>query len=92
MTPSRVPLIFGTMTIGEQGTLERPRLFANQLTAINTNLGRDAVRSSSLEEAQSIITAFLDNGYTELDTARIYAGGTTESVSRLQHIQLMHAC
>ncbi|KZV91062.1 Aldo/keto reductase [Exidia glandulosa HHB12029] len=56
--PARVPLIFGTMTIGEAG--------------------RNGVRNSSLEEAQQILDVFFSHGYRELDTARMYAEGTTE--------------
>jgi len=31
--------------------------------------------------AQIVINTFLDEGYTELDTARMYAQGTTEEAS-----------
>ncbi|KZO91620.1 Aldo/keto reductase [Calocera viscosa TUFC12733] len=54
----RVPLIFGTMTMGEPG--------------------QNAVRTDNLEECQKILDAFYKHGGRELDTARVYAGGTTE--------------
>jgi len=55
---ARVPLIFGTMTIGAEG--------------------KNGARNSAIDEAQTIIDTFLDAKYTELDTARMYAEGTTE--------------
>ncbi|KZT37087.1 Aldo/keto reductase [Sistotremastrum suecicum HHB10207 ss-3] len=57
MTP-RVPLIFGTMTIGAPG--------------------KNGVRTSTLEGAQEILDVFFKHGGKELDTARVYAEGTTE--------------
>lgn len=60
MPPSRVPLLFGTMTIGAPG--------------------KNGTRNDTLEEAQTIIDTFLDANYREIDTARMYAEGTTEDV------------
>ncbi|KAL5635518.1 hypothetical protein ACGC1H_004346 [Rhizoctonia solani] len=61
---TRVPLIFGTMTIGE--------------------VGKNGVRNSDLNECQSILDTFFSHGHTEIDTARMYAEGTTEAyLSRL---------
>ncbi|CAE7154641.1 unnamed protein product [Rhizoctonia solani] len=63
-TETRVPLIFGTMTIGEAG--------------------KNGVRNSDLNECQSILDTFFSHGHTEIDTARMYAEGTTEAhLSRL---------
>ncbi|KAH9842788.1 Aldo/keto reductase [Rhodofomes roseus] len=55
---TRVPLIFGTMTMGEQG--------------------KNGVRTSDLGECQEIIDVLFKHGHRELDTARMYAEGTTE--------------
>ncbi|KAG8762125.1 hypothetical protein FRC11_011035 [Ceratobasidium sp. 423] len=61
---TRVPLIFGTMTIGESG--------------------KNGVRNSDLNECQTILDTFFSHGHTEIDTARLYAEGTTEAyLSRL---------
>ncbi|EJF65791.1 Aldo/keto reductase [Dichomitus squalens LYAD-421 SS1] len=59
MSSTRIPLLFGTMTIGEPG--------------------KNGVRTSDLKEAQEIIDVFFEHGHKELDTARVYAEGTTES-------------
>ncbi|PCH38217.1 Aldo/keto reductase [Wolfiporia cocos MD-104 SS10] len=56
--PTRVPLIFGTMTLGEAG--------------------KNGVRTSDLGECQEILDVFFKPGHRELDTARMYAEGTTE--------------
>jgi len=56
--PVRVPLIFGTMTMGEPG--------------------QNAVRTPDLGDCQKILDVFYKYGHKELDTARVYAGGTTE--------------
>ncbi|KAG9092965.1 hypothetical protein FRC06_011725 [Ceratobasidium sp. 370] len=40
--------------------------------------GKNGVRSSELNECQSILDAFFSHGHKELDTARMYAEGTTE--------------
>ncbi|CAE6517674.1 unnamed protein product [Rhizoctonia solani] len=63
---TRIPLIFGTMTIGEPG--------------------KNGVRNSELNECQSILDTFFSHGYTEIDTARMYAEGTTEA--HLSHLNL----
>ncbi|KZO95172.1 Aldo/keto reductase [Calocera viscosa TUFC12733] len=52
---ARVPLIFGTMTIGQAG------------------------RIPDLPTAQKVLDTFYKDGYKELDTARMYGGGTTEA-------------
>nr|VWO98662.1 Kinesin motor protein [Ganoderma boninense] len=59
MAHTRIPLLFGTMTIGTPG--------------------KNGVRTSDLKEAQEIIDVFHKHGHKEIDTARIYAEGTTES-------------
>ncbi|KZO99160.1 Aldo/keto reductase [Calocera viscosa TUFC12733] len=59
MGPARVPMIMGTMTMGEAGN--------------------GPVRTSDLKECQDILDVFFKYGYTELDTARGYAAGTTEA-------------
>jgi len=56
---ARVPLLFGTATIGEAGT--------------------NAVRITDLSTAQRVLDTFYSHGYKELDTARIYGSGTTET-------------
>ena len=43
--------------------------------------GKNGVRTSDLTEAQKILDVFFAHGHKELDTARMYAEGTTESVS-----------
>ncbi|EIN07394.1 Aldo/keto reductase [Punctularia strigosozonata HHB-11173 SS5] len=55
----RVPLIFGTMTIGEAG--------------------KNGVRNADKKECQEILDVFFNHGHSELDTARMYAEGTTEA-------------
>lgn len=42
--------------------------------------GTNGVRNSGEQECQEILDTFFSHGHTELDTARIYAGGTTEQV------------
>lgn len=42
--------------------------------------GKNGVRTSSLTECQEILDTFFEHGHSELDTARIYAEGTTEQV------------
>ncbi|KAF8837488.1 Aldo/keto reductase [Paxillus ammoniavirescens] len=42
--------------------------------------GKNGVRTSSLEECQEILDVFFGHGHSELDTARMYAGGTTEQL------------
>lgn len=42
--------------------------------------GKNSVRTSDLGECQEIIDLFFKYGHRELDTARMYAEGTTESV------------
>ncbi|KZT11370.1 Aldo/keto reductase [Laetiporus sulphureus 93-53] len=64
MPATRVPLLFGTMTMGEAG--------------------KNGVRTSDLKECQEIVDVFFKHGHRELDTARMYAEGTTEPLlSRL---------
>jgi aflatoxin B1 aldehyde reductase len=60
MAKTRVPLIFGTMTMGAEG--------------------KNGVRNHDLAECQQILDVFFSNGHSELDTARMYADGTTEEV------------
>ncbi|KAF8520235.1 Aldo/keto reductase [Hysterangium stoloniferum] len=61
---SRVPLLFGTMTMGAPG--------------------KNGVRIADLAECQKVIDIYLSQG-KELDTARLYAEGTTESyLSKLE--------
>ncbi|KAK0450816.1 Aldo/keto reductase [Armillaria borealis] len=57
---TRIPLIFGTMTLGLPGS--------------------SAVRVTDKKEAQDILDTFFGFGHKELDTARIYCGGTTEQL------------
>ncbi|KAI1795943.1 Aldo/keto reductase [Ganoderma leucocontextum] len=59
MAQTKIPLLFGTMTIGAPG--------------------KNGVRTSDLKETQEIINVFFKHGHKEIDTARIYAEGTTES-------------
>ncbi|KAJ6596843.1 Aldo/keto reductase [Mycena vulgaris] len=61
MSNTRVPLLFGTMTMGEEGA-------------------PGAVRNWDLSECADILAAFSSYGHTELDTARMYGGGTTEKL------------
>ncbi|KAL7283337.1 hypothetical protein ACG7TL_002766 [Trametes sanguinea] len=58
MPSTRIPLLFGTMTMGEAG--------------------KNGVRTSDPKECQEILDTFFKHGHTELDTARVYAEGTTE--------------
>lgn len=52
--------------------------------------GKNGVRNHDLTECQEIIDVFVNHGHTELDTARMYAEGTTESV-RFAMIHLQKA-
>ncbi|TFK54931.1 Aldo/keto reductase [Heliocybe sulcata] len=54
----RVPLLFGTMTMGAPG--------------------KNGVRTADLKECQDILDTYFKYGHRELDTARMYADGTTE--------------
>jgi aryl-alcohol dehydrogenase-like predicted oxidoreductase len=42
--------------------------------------GMNGVRTSGEKDSQEILDAFFSYGHTEVDTARIYAEGTTEQV------------
>lgn len=42
--------------------------------------GKNGVRSSDLKECQEIMDTFFKHGHKELDTARMYAEGTTEQL------------
>lgn len=42
--------------------------------------GKNVVRNYDLKECQQILDVFYKHGGKELDTARIYADGTTEQV------------
>ncbi|KAJ7219225.1 Aldo/keto reductase [Mycena pura] len=59
--PTRVPLLFGTMTIGDPGA-------------------SGAVRNTDPAECTEILQVFASFGHTEIDTARMYGGGTTEKL------------
>ena len=52
--------------------------------------GKNGVRTSKLEECQEILDVFFQHGHQELDTARMYAEGTTEPVSLLGMAYLSH--
>ncbi|KAJ6502595.1 Aldo/keto reductase [Mycena sanguinolenta] len=60
MSQTRVPLLFGTMTMGAPGA--------------------SAVRNSEPAECSEILSVFASHGHTEIDTARMYGGGTTETL------------
>jgi aryl-alcohol dehydrogenase-like predicted oxidoreductase len=45
--------------------------------------GTNGVRTTTEKECQEILDIFFSHGHTEVDTARIYAGGTTEQVGRM---------
>lgn len=45
--------------------------------------GTNGVRTSSEKDCQEILDIFFSHGHTELDTARVYAEGTTEQVGTL---------
>jgi predicted aldo/keto reductase-like oxidoreductase len=60
MGKTRVPLLFGTMTLGEAG--------------------KNGTRNSDMTECQQILETYFSSGSKELDTARMYAEGTTEEV------------
>ncbi|THH05376.1 hypothetical protein EW145_g4847 [Phellinidium pouzarii] len=45
--------------------------------------GKNAVRNHDLQECQEIIDVFYKYGHKELDTARVYAEGTTEEYDRV---------
>ncbi|KAF8682172.1 Aldo kereductase [Rhizoctonia solani] len=47
--------------------------------------GKNGVRNSDLNECQTILDTFFSYGHTEIDTARMYAEGTTES-----HLSLLN--
>lgn len=46
--------------------------------------GKNGTRTAALPECQKILDLFFDMGYQEIDTARMYAEGTTEHVSDLE--------
>lgn len=45
--------------------------------------GKNGVRTYDLKECQEILDTFFSHGHKELDTARVYAEGTTEPVRDL---------
>ncbi|KAF8894573.1 Aldo keto reductase [Infundibulicybe gibba] len=51
--------------------------------------GKNGVRSSEIQECQEILDVFFKHGHAELDTARMYAEGTTEQL--LSQLDLKHA-
>lgn len=51
--------------------------------------GKNGVRTSDLGECQDIVNAFFKYGHRELDTARMYAEGTTEPVCIRPHTRLV---
>ena len=42
--------------------------------------GKNGVRNHEMSECQEIIDVFYSHGHRELDTARVYAEGTTDEV------------
>lgn len=42
--------------------------------------GKNGVRTSKEQDCQEILDVFFSHGHKELDTARVYAEGTTEEV------------
>lgn len=64
------PLIFGTMTFGEQG--------------------KNGVRTNALDHCQEILDVYNKHGGNELDTARVYAEGTTEEYLAKLNIHRSH--
>lgn len=48
--------------------------------------GKNGVRNSDLKECQEILDVFFSHGHKELDTARVYAEGTTEQVRCLDSL------
>ncbi|KAF2785834.1 Aldo/keto reductase [Melanomma pulvis-pyrius CBS 109.77] len=45
--------------------------------------GTEGVRTSNLDTAYAILTAFLKHGHSDIDTSRFYAAGTSEEYLRL---------
>lgn len=43
--------------------------------------GKNGVRNDDKKECQEILDVFFNHGHREIDTARVYAEGTTEAVS-----------
>ena len=76
MAPTKIPLIF----VRTRSRIVKINLNWPQGTMTIGELGKNGVRTSDLKEAQEIIDVFLSHGHKELDTARVYAEGTTESV------------
>jgi aflatoxin B1 aldehyde reductase len=44
------------------------------------HMGKSGVRTSKLEDSQLFLDVFFEYGHTEIDTARLYAEGTSEKV------------
>lgn len=42
----------------------------------------------ALDEAQKFVDVFVDHGFKQIDTARLYGNGTAEEVRRLQRRNL----
>ena len=51
--------------------------------------GKNGVRTSKLDECQEILDTFFQYGHRELDTARMYAEGTTEAGRFLDCVTVM---
>lgn len=47
------------------------------------DVGKNGVRTTDLKECQEILDTFFSHGHKEIDTARMYAEGTTEPVRGL---------
>lgn len=59
---------------------DKPRIILGLMTfAPDENTG---ARLTKLDDLKSALSVFHDRGYTELDTARAYGGGTQEGVTR----------
>ncbi|KAI4519676.1 Aldo/keto reductase [Schizophyllum commune Loenen D] len=67
MAPTRIPLIFGTMTMGTT-------------PGARNKDPKSRKTHSDPQECQTILDVFFDLGHRELDTARVYCGGTTEEL------------
>lgn len=47
--------------------------------------GKNGVRNHSLKECQEILDVYFRHGHREIDTARMYAEGTTEEVRTISY-------
>jgi aflatoxin B1 aldehyde reductase len=84
-----VDIVFGAMTLGKQGTVFQflSSLYSPPLLMTDSKPGAEQARVHSLEECASILDVFQKYGHSEIDTAIVYGGGSSEQYLGQLHWQ-----